>query len=274
MIRSTTVAAASRSLRHASPGALVVAEGPTGPRFPNGYIPHDSQPSTTRSGASPAAGPSPSPTTGPSPSPTAGPGASLVAGVAAAGGLGPVVGTGAGIERPIVARRWWDPRLRVSALDSSRVARFLVMAEPMPLPAAPEACLGWGPGLTPAADDVVVGMLIGFRATGAPELARSLADACAGMDTVPFSRALVDHAAAGEAVRPVLDLMAALAGHGSLERAVEVLRCFGATSGRHLLDGTRRALLEAPALSAARRDGGTSLVSDTQRPQTEGEVPA
>ncbi len=148
------------------------------------------------------------------------------------------------VRLPLSVGRWWDARCRVDHLDAGIVASFVSSVEPLSLPRSPEACIGWGPGLTPAADDVVVGMLIGMRAAGAPELAEALAAACSDADTVPFSRALLDHAAHGEAVRPLLDLVNALAGRGDVGRCVSSLNGFGATSGRHMVDGVRRAVNE------------------------------
>lgn len=148
------------------------------------------------------------------------------------------------IQLPLSVGRWWDARCRVTGLDPELARRFVDTVDPLPLPGPPEACVGWGPGLTPAADDVVVGMLIGLRAAGATERADRLAGACSAADTVPFSRALLDYAARGEAVRPLLDLVEALAGRGDVDRSVASLRRFGATSGRHMIDGVRRAVNE------------------------------
>jgi hypothetical protein len=134
----------------------------------------------------------------------------------------------------------------VGGLDPKQVATLTGGLDPMPLPSEPAACIGWGPGLTPAGDDVVVGMLIGFHAAGARDRARELALACAPAETVPLSRALLDHAAAGQTVGPVLAVMAALARRGDLDRAVRALLQFGATSGAHILDGIRRALGMVP----------------------------
>ncbi|MGF1598442.1 MAG: DUF2877 domain-containing protein [Acidimicrobiales bacterium] len=148
---------------------------------------------------------------------------------------------------PVRARRWWDPTCPIGGLDPALVRRFVGATDPLPLPGPPERCIGWGPGLTPAGDDVVVGLLVGLRAAGRPDLGEQLAAACAGADTVPFSRALLDHAARGEAAGPVLRVIRALGGRAPLPPAVAALQRFGATSGRHLLDGIRRALHQTAA---------------------------
>ena len=159
-------------------------------------------------------------------------------------------GSGTGIETwtavaaPVRARRWWDPRCHVRDLAADRVRALVTGTDPLVLPAEPADCIGWGPGSTPAGDDVVVGLLIGLRATGRDREADELATATAGFETTPLSRALLDHAAVNEAVRPVLDLVEALAGRRRLAPAVARLTGLGATSGRHLLDGVRRSLIE------------------------------
>ncbi|MCP5032288.1 MAG: DUF2877 domain-containing protein [Actinomycetia bacterium] len=213
------VAAASVALRAADGDTLVVVETVAGPRFPNGVILD---------------------------SPTA----DAVPGGTNHGGLmcGPTTPRDLGWSLPLSARRWWDPTCPVGSLDPSLVRAFVAGLDPLTLPNEPAASIGWGPGLTPAGDDVVVGMLIGFHAAGAPREARQLADACAGAETTPFSRSLLDHATVGETVRPVLDLVRALGRHGELGAAVEGLRQFGATSGAHILDGLRQAFSQAPSL--------------------------
>lgn len=207
MSSPTAVAAASLALRDAPVESFTMPEGVNGPRFPNGYVPLDHL-------------------------------------------LADACRPGARRDRlrpPFVANRWWDSRVVVRPLRPDIVVRFLDAVDPIVLPHSPASCIGLGPGLTPAGDDVVVGMLVGFIAAGETGRARALAEACAAVETVPFSRSLIDHAAQGRAARPLLDLVAALAGHGRLRRAMTVLDDFGATSGRHLLDGVRRALLEAEA---------------------------
>jgi hypothetical protein len=214
------VAAASIALRDATPESLVVVETIDGPRFPNGVI--LDVPSTSSAERPVRCGPS-----------------------------RPCKLDWA---LPLSARRWWDPVCAVGGLDPCLVKVMTAGLDPLLLPAEPAASIGWGPGLTPAGDDVVVGMLIGFHAAGAREQAQELAEACAEGETVPLSRSLLDHAAVGEAVRPVLDVMAALAGRGDLDITVGVLRRFGATSGPHILEGLRRALSEVAPLIEQHRE--------------------
>lgn len=167
---------------------------------------------------------------------------------------GAVAGTGGSTDvGPLRARRWWDPTCPTGGLDPTVVHRFITGLDPLTLPNRPEDGIGWGPGKTPAGDDVVVGMLIGLRAAGRTDLADQLAAACAGGDTTPFSRALLDHAAAGRAAGPVLTVIRALGGRAPLPVAVATLDRFGASSGRHLLDGIRRALVEVDFSSCGHR---------------------
>ncbi len=203
----SAVAAASIALADAPPETLVVTESATGPRFPNGIVVDNECPG---------------------------------------GIMTSRLGDGGPTSLPLAARRWWDPSCPVGTLDRGRIQAFLVSIDPLELPYTPEAGIGWGPGLTPAGDDLVLGMLVGFHAAGARGEATALAEACASAETVPLSRALLDHAAGGRAVRPVLDLVAALSGRRELNRAIADLRCFGATSGRYILDGLRRGLAASP----------------------------
>ena len=144
------------------------------------------------------------------------------------------------VDLPVTARRWWDPKPRTRCFCPDRVEHLAQMFEPLALP---DELVGWGPGLTPAGDDVVVGRLVAYRAGGLDDHADDL-HARSGADTVPFSRVLIDHAARGEAAGPVVSLVDALGGLGDLDDAVQRLLSFGATSGRHLIDGVRTAATE------------------------------
>ncbi|MEM7338104.1 MAG: DUF2877 domain-containing protein [Actinomycetota bacterium] len=165
----------------------------------------------------------------------------------------------------VQARRWWDPRVPSAGLDAAVVTSFVEGLAPVALPDDPARLIGWGPGLTPAGDDVVVGMLIAYHASGRADLAAALAANVAGADTAPFSQALLHHATHGEAAAPVLSVVRALAGHGSLSASVADLQAFGATSGHHILDGLRRALLEVGAPAASQRQPVATHIAASQR---------
>jgi len=99
--------------------------------------------------------------------------------------------------------------------------------------------LGYGPGLTPLGDDVLAGLLVTARATGAHDLAAALATAIgrAGPGrTTAVSRALLHHAARG---RCVPELAAVLAGRPG---AVPALLAVGHSSGAGLATGVLAAL--------------------------------
>ncbi|MGC5585084.1 DUF2877 domain-containing protein [Ornithinimicrobium sp. W1665] len=102
--------------------------------------------------------------------------------------------------------------------------------------------VGLGPGLTPAGDDVLCGLLLGLRATGAEHERATLERALAPLlgRTTALSATLLRHAAAGYAVPPVVALLRAWhAGadeHRQAALAAEVA-AVGHTSGAALLLG-------------------------------------
>ena len=146
------------------------------------------------------------------------------------------------IALPLKARRWWDPNCPVCEFDQRSVKSFLSQSNLPTLPLSPEACVGWGPGLTPGGDDVVVGMLITFHALGMKNSALDLYQACDHRATTKYSFTLIHYARKGQAARPVVRLIEALAGFGDLRTAIESLSNFGATSGLYLMEGVRQAI--------------------------------
>ena len=146
------------------------------------------------------------------------------------------------VTLPLKARRWWDPNCPVCEFDQRSVNSFLSQSNLPTLPLSPEACVGWGPGLTPGGDDVVVGMLITFHALGMKNSALDLYQACDHRATTKYSFTLIHYAHKGQAARPVVRLIEALAGFGDLRTAIESLSNFGATSGLYLMEGVRQAI--------------------------------
>jgi len=151
------------------------------------------------------------------------------------------------------------PRLpigRIRALAGATRALDPVRAIP-----AVEGLVGCGPGLTPAGDDLLVGLLAGLRACArsSPARARFLeavapAVRAAAARTNRISAAYLDDAADGEIAEPLADLAAAIArgAHGrALERTAARALAAGATSGadgvRGLLIGTMPARATAGA---------------------------
>ena len=101
--------------------------------------------------------------------------------------------------------------------------------------------LGLGPGLTPAGDDLLAGLLVGLSAR--PDLRDPLAAAVqrhAPARTTWLSAELLRLAAAGLAAPAVVAVADALAGHGgddALPRALPALLAVGHTSGPALARG-------------------------------------
>lgn len=173
-----------------------------------------------------------------------------------------------------VARWWRPPRPRgLGAVAPGRLAgavRWLTgrVADPLDTPgraavadlvqalsagAHPQEAvarlLGRGPGLTPTGDDVLAGALVALVAMGAPA-AGPLSDAvlaAAPSATTTVSAALLTHAARGECIPQLAELLDAIAVDGpdnpsALPRAAGALLAVGHCSGAGLLHGVLVAL--------------------------------
>jgi len=112
--------------------------------------------------------------------------------------------------------------------------------------------LGVGPGLTPAGDDVLAGLLVGARSFGldADPLAGQVLGA-APHRTTDLSAALLRCACRGEATSELRALVSALAGstahRGQLDDALAALRRVGHTSGEAMATGATAAATVALA---------------------------
>jgi hypothetical protein len=143
-------------------------------------------------------------------------------------------------ELVVEVGRWWAPsRPRDATAPAPGAA------------GVPEAAPGWdrlvlgllglGPGLTPAGDDLLAGLLVGLSAR--PDLREPLAAAVrrhAPTRTTWLSAELLRLATAGLAVPAVVAVADALAGHGgddALPRALPALLAVGHTSGPALARG-------------------------------------
>lgn len=106
---------------------------------------------------------------------------------------------------------------------------------------------GRGPGLTPAGDDVLAGVLLMAHAIydGSPDVLRRCAHRAATND---IARAFLVCAAQGRCIEPAHELLAGLAraDHMAVCSAAADLRRFGGTSGAALTYGIRVAMLELP----------------------------
>lgn len=104
---------------------------------------------------------------------------------------------------------------------------------------------GRGPGLTPAGDDVLAGVLLAARALGggSPRMLLRCADRAPTND---IARAFLLCAANGRCIEPAHDLLAGLAAADppAVGSALDTLREFGSSSGAALAYGIRTALLE------------------------------
>ena len=151
--------------------------------------------------------------------------------------------------------RWWAPaRPRDAAAPAPGAAGAQSAARESGWDRLVHRLLGLGPGLTPAGDDLLAGLLVGLSAR--PDLRDPLAAAVqryAAARTTWFSAELLRLAAAGLAAPAVVAVADALAGHGdddALPRALPALLAVGHTSGPALARG-----LLLAAATASRTEG-------------------
>ena len=168
--------------------------------------------------------------------------------------------------RPV---RWWDPRPHVSAealvenggrlltlIEQEPSACFgLILRDAFALAdaltngdAGPAlAVIGLGPGLTPAADDVIAGALAVLALCERLEgQLTSLINACSATRTTALSAALMTAASRGQVIPQAASVMAVLSGDGPSDRlssAAAHLFGVGATSGHDLCAGMAGALV-------------------------------
>jgi hypothetical protein len=120
---------------------------------------------------------------------------------------------------------------------------------------------GRGPGLTPAGDDMLAGVLLVAHAIWSASRTRPWTCLQGELltGTNDIARAFLACAAQGRCIEPAHDLLTGLAGadYCAVSSAVQELRQFGSSSGAALTYGVRAALLELPTVSDARRDART-----------------
>jgi len=106
---------------------------------------------------------------------------------------------------------------------------------------------GAGPGLTPAGDDALAGILIAARARGGYAVEEELVEAAAAARTTTLAGAFVRWAARGQSIAPVHDLLGALAqgDRRTAKAARDELCALGASSGADLALGLRLGLCTA-----------------------------
>jgi hypothetical protein len=117
---------------------------------------------------------------------------------------------------------------------------------------------GWGPGLTPAGDDLLAGVLLVARVVGGPAAEEDLRAVAAEVRTTEVARAFLVWAARGQSIAPAHEWLAAVAaGDGvGARRALERLHRVGADSGRSLAAGLALGVGQLPrsATQTARAD--------------------
>jgi Protein of unknown function (DUF2877) len=146
------------------------------------------------------------------------------------------------------AVRWLTGRV-ADPLDAPGRAAVADLVEALSVGERPDLgvarLLGRGPGLTPTGDDVLAGALVTLNALGSP-LAAALGaavTAAAPDATTTVSAGLLRHAAAGECIPQLEDLLSAVGNAtddpaaGALARAAGALLAVGHCSGAGLLHG-------------------------------------
>lgn len=157
----------------------------------------------------------------------------------------------------------------VDALASGGCAEPLPPRRLVASVAVAERLLGLGPGLTPAGDDVLAGLLLGLRHLGGSSGAALAAALGAGVlpaaerRTTAISAALLRHAAGGAAADPVIDVLDAVGGRLALAPALRRLLAVGHTSGADLATGLLAGA--TVALAYAGSDAGPAAGSGAGR---------
>jgi uncharacterized protein DUF2877 len=120
---------------------------------------------------------------------------------------------------------------------------------------------GRGPGLTPAGDDVLAGVVLVARVLGGQEAEDRLGASVAAVPTTEVSRAFLAWAARGQSIAPVHDwLLGLAAGDGPVaRRALTRLHAIGADSGRSLAAGLALGTAQLPRNATHTARAGTAL---------------
>jgi hypothetical protein len=107
------------------------------------------------------------------------------------------------------------------------------------LPGVARAIGGLGPGLTPAGDDTLAGILLVARAMGGETVENGLVAVAKSVPTTSVASAFLDWAARGQSVEPVHELLAALADgdRPAADIHLAALGRIGHTSGADLAYG-------------------------------------
>ena len=113
------------------------------------------------------------------------------------------------------------------------------------LSAVARALGGLGPGLTPAGDDALSGVLFAYRAMAGPSAEPALSAIAGSVRSSELSAAVLAAAAAGSHIEPVHDLVMAAAANDeavAVKAAMDLDR-YGSSSGRDIAFGLRLAFI-------------------------------
>jgi hypothetical protein len=136
----------------------------------------------------------------------------------------------------LTARRWFG--------TTPAVAMLAAAINPTQVPEEAARLGGRGPGLTPAGDDVLAGLLLVARARAGIDSEPTLLAAVSAARTGDIAAGFLTWAARGQCIAPAHDVLHALVRHGA-DAAVPAcarLAAIGASSGTALLTGIRAGL--------------------------------
>ncbi|WP_165922087.1 DUF2877 domain-containing protein [Pseudonocardia endophytica] len=118
---------------------------------------------------------------------------------------------------------------------------------------------GRGPGLTPAGDDLLAGIVLVARARWGTAAEARLDAAVAGVRTTGAAAAFLHWAARGHSLAPAHDVLVSLAAGRADERAESRLSAIGASSGACLLAGLRIGVAQLPRLDTRSTRAGSDV---------------
>jgi hypothetical protein len=135
----------------------------------------------------------------------------------------------------------------VSGHDAAVLCTALRAGDPGEATSRAMSLIGRGAGLTPEGDDLLAGVVAGYRHvalsfgdTSAADLLEAIRDpllTAARSATTRLSCALLRHAFAGEVAAPVGALLRALTGRGDLDAALAATMAIGGSSGAAMARG-------------------------------------
>ena len=153
-------------------------------------------------------------------------------------------------------RRWWTPPRPRDLVAPARPSLPSLPSLPgvtVPAEIRPDLLVGAGPGLTPAGDDVLAGVLVAAHATADPRLAALRTGARRALrtrTTTAVSRGLLTHALDGWATPELADFLIAMCA-GTIGETADRLLAVGHTSGAALAAGAMHVFTYPPLEGAA-----------------------